>query len=135
MRAAVSAACARNWCGWSADTAESDHVRAALDHLADRVRRQVEVVRVVGVEAGRDVLPVVGERGPQLLLGGDHHGRLVRDEVEEGAEPVHRQHLGDVGPLLGLLLRGQLGELAVLGPELGGGRDLDALARRPASAA
>ncbi len=85
---------------------------------------------VVGVEAGRDVLPVVGERGPQLLLGCDHDRRLAGHQVEEGAELVHGQHLRDVGALLGLLLGRQLGKLAVLGPELRGRCDLDALRLR-----
>ncbi len=108
-------------------------VRPPLDHLADLVRREVQVVRVVGVEAGRDVLPVVGERGSQLLLGRDHDGRLVRHEVQEGAKAVDGQHLRDVGPLLGLLLGRHLRELPVLRAELRGRRDLDALRVRERS--
>ena len=46
-------------------------------------------------------------------------------QVEEGLEAVDRQQLGDVGAVLGVLERGDLGQLAVLGRELGGGRDLD----------
>ena len=48
-----------------------------------------------------------------------------RDQLEQLAEAVDRQQLGDVGPLL--LDRGDLGQLAVLGRELGGGRDLDVI--------
>ena len=43
----------------------------------------------------------------------------------KAAEAVDRQQLGDVGALLGVLERGDLGQLAVLGRELGRGRDLD----------
>ena len=52
-------------------------------------------------------------------------GGVVRREVEEGVEVLDRQQLGDVRAVLGLLERGDLGQLAVLGRQLGGGRDLD----------
>ena len=93
----------------------------------------VEVVRVLVVEAGRDVLPEVAQRGRQLLLGGDGHDRVVGHEVEQLEEAVHRQHVGHVGAFLGLGAGGDLGELAVLGAELGRRGDLHALAP-PASA-
>ena len=48
-------------------------------------------------------------------------------EVEQLAEVADRQQLGDVGALVGVLQRGDLGQLAVLGRQLGGGRDLDDL--------
>ena len=84
-------------------------------------------MRVVGVEAGGDVLPVVCERRPQLLLGGHQHGGVLAHQLEEGAEVVHGQHLCDVGPLC-IRLRGRhLGELPVPGVELGRGCDLHTL--------
>ena len=52
---------------------------------------------------------------------------VVRHEVEQLAEVVDRQQLGDVRALVGALERGDLRQLAVLGGELGGGRDLDGL--------
>ncbi len=70
-------------------------------------------------------MPVVGEPGAKLLGGRDHHRRLVRNQVEERAEPVDGQDLGDVGAFGRVLARSDLGQLAVLGAELGGGRDLD----------
>ena len=48
-------------------------------------------------------------------------------QVEEGLEAVDGQQLGDVGAVLGVLERGDLRQLAVLGRELGRGRDLDRL--------
>ena len=102
------------------------HVRARVERGADLLGRDVEVVRVGVVEGRADVLPVVGERGADLLLGGEQHGG-VRREVEERGEALDRQQLGDVGPVLLGLQRGHLGQLAVLGGELGGGRDLDLL--------
>jgi hypothetical protein len=84
------------------------------------------VVGVVVVEGRADVLPVVGERRGDILLGGDEDGRVGR-QVEEGLESIDRQQLGDVRAVLGVLERGDLGQLAMLGRELGGGRDLDRL--------
>ena len=49
-------------------------------------------------------------------------------------EAVDRQQLGDVRAILGVLERRDLGQLAVLGRELGGGRDLDRVGARRASA-
>ncbi len=46
-------------------------------------------------------------------------------EVEQLAEVADGQQLGDVRALVGVLQRRDLGQLAVLGRELGGGRDLD----------
>ena len=59
----------------------------------------------------------------------------VGDEVEHRVEVADGQQLGDVRALVGVLQRGDLGQLAVLGGELGGGRDLDLARRRRASAA
>ena len=100
----------------------------------DRLGLDVEVVGVGVVEGGADVLPVVGQRGLDLLLGGDDDLGVARGEVEEGVEAVDGQQLGDVGAVLGVLERGDLRQLAVLGGQLGGGRDLDARRARPASA-
>jgi hypothetical protein len=98
--------------------------RAGVDRGADDVRADVERVRVGVVEGGRHVLPVVAQRGREVLLGGDEHVG-VRGEVEERMEPVDRQQLGHVGTLVGVVAGGDLRELAVLGGQLGRGRDLD----------
>ncbi len=93
----------------------------------DRVGRDVEVVRVGVVEGGADVVPVVAQRGLEVLVGGDHDVGVLGQQGEQLAEAVDRQQLGDVGAALLVLERGDLRQLAVLGGELGGGRDLDAL--------
>ncbi len=61
------------------------------------------------------------------------HGGVRRSDVEQRVEAVGRQQLGDVGALVGVGQRRDLGGLAMLGRELGGGRDLDRLelAQRP----
>ena len=85
---------------------------------------------VVGVHRRGRVLPVVAQGGLDLLGGGEDDGGVLGDQVERGAEVVQRQQLGQVGRLLALLgglHRRQLGELAVLGVELGGRRQLDPL--------
>src|SRR4051794_24826788 len=79
------------------DRAEAD-ARSSVERLRDRVRADVEVVGVLVVEGGADVLPVVGERRADLLVGGDDQRGVVRGEVEERLEAVDRQQLGDVGP-------------------------------------
>ena len=68
---------------------------------------------------------MVAQGGLDVLVGGHDHLRALRHEVEQLAEVADRQQLGDVGALVGVLERGDLRELAVLGRELGGGRDLD----------
>ena len=37
--------------------------------------------------------------GVDLLLGCDHHLGLIADEVQQRAEALDREQLGDVGPL------------------------------------
>ena len=86
------------------------------------------------MEGGADVVPVVAQRRLEVLVGGDHDVGVLGQQVEQLAEAVDGQQLGDVGAALGVLERGDLGQLAVLGGELGGGRDLDPLAPRRASA-
>ena len=108
------------------DRAEAD-LGSFAEGLRDLVGLDVEVVGVLVVEGGADVLPVVGQGGADLLVGGDDERRVLRGEVEERLEAVDGQQLGDVGPVVGVLERGDLGEFAVLGGELGGGGDLDAL--------
>ena len=61
------------------------------------------------------------------VLVGDHHVGVVGEEVEQLAEAVDRQQLGDVGTAVGVLERGDLGQLAVLFGELGRRRDLNPL--------
>ena len=68
------------------------------------------------------------ERRLELLLGGEHDRGLLGNQLEERAEAVDRQDVRDVRPLVALLGRRQLGELAVLGVELRGGSDLHASA-------
>ena len=58
---------------------------------------------------------------------GEHDRGVVGNQLHDGAEALDRQDVGDVRPLVALLGRRQLGELAVLGVELGGGGDLDSL--------
>ena len=91
------------------------------------LRLDVEVVRVGVVEGGADVVPVVAQRRLDVLVGGDHDVGVLGQQAEQVAEAVDGQQLGDVGAALLVLERGDLRELAVLGGELGGGRDLDAL--------
>ena len=95
--------------------------RAPADGGADRVRVHVEMTGVVVVERGADVLPVVAQRRLDLLLGGDEDVG-VGGEVQERAEAVDGEQLGDVGALV--LQRGDLGDLAMLGGELGRRGDL-----------
>ena len=85
------------------------------------------MVGVGVVEGGADVVPVVAQGRLDVLVGGDHHVGVVGEQVEQLAEAVDRQQLGDVGAAVGVLERGDLGQLAVLGGELGGRRDLDPL--------
>jgi hypothetical protein len=77
-------------------------VRARVERGADLLGRDVEVVRVGVVECRADVLPVVGERRRDLLLGGDQDGGVGR-KVEERTEALDGQQLGDVrkGVLVG----------------------------------
>ena len=92
----------------------------------DRVGRHVQVVGLGVVESGGDVLPVVGERRRDLLLGGDQHlGASSPTNSRNGLEVLDREQLGDVGAVLGVLERGDLRELAMFLGELGGRRDLD----------
>ena len=111
-------------------------VLAGAAHGEDRAggeRRRdldVEVAGVVGVHRRGRVLPVVAQRRLDLLGGGEDHRRLLGHEVERGAEVLQRQNLGGARrllPFFGRLHRRQLGQLAVLGVELGGGRQLDPL--------
>ncbi len=103
------------------------------ERRALRQRRRdvdVEVPRVVGVHRRRRVLPVVAQSRLDLLGGGENDRGGGRHQLERGAEAVERQQLGQVGDrlvLLGRLHRRQLGQLAVLGVELGRRRQLDPL--------
>ena len=68
---------------------------------------------------------MVSERRLDVLLGGDDQLRALGQQLQQLAEVLDGQQLGDVGPVL---VGGRdLGQLAVLGRELGGGRDLDEL--------
>ena len=85
------------------------------------------MVRVLVVEGGGDVLPMVVERRRDVLLARDDQGRVRRSELEEGMEAVDRQELGDVGTVLRVLEGGDLRQLAVLLGELGRRGHLDLL--------
>ena len=106
---------------------------ADREHGAGGERRgdvDVEVARVLGVHRRGRVLPVVAQGGLDLLDGGEDHGRLRGDEVERRSEVLQRQRVGGARrllPLLGRLHRRQLSHFAVLGVELGRGRELDPL--------
>ena len=69
---------------------------------------------------------MVAQRRLDVLVGGDDDLRALGDQVEQRAEVLDRQQLGDVRAVLVASAR-DLGQLAVLGRELGGGRDLDAV--------
>ena len=96
--------------------------------------RDVQVVGVLVVEGRGHVLPVVGERRRDLLVAGDQHGRVRADQLQERVEVLDREQLGDVRPLRRVLQRRDLGQLAVLGGQLGRRRHLDQPRRRRASA-
>ena len=102
-------------------------MRARVQPLADGVGSDVEVMRVVVVEGSGHVLPQVVQRGIDVLLGRHQHAGRRRCEVEHRTEAVDGQQLGHVRALVGVLERGDLGQLAVLGGELRRRSDLDRL--------
>ena len=83
-------------------------------------------------EGGGDVGEVVGERGCELLLRGDDHLRVRLEQVEQRAEALDGQQIGDVrssaAAIAAVVPAGEFGEHdrieAMLGGELGGRRDL-----------
>ncbi len=99
------------------------------------------MVGVLVGERGAHVAPVIPERRRDLLLGGDdelsaHLPNACADQVEQRAEALDGQQLGDVrAPFGGLAIgraegaggRRDLGELAVLRRQLGSRGDLDLL--------
>jgi hypothetical protein len=97
---------------------------ARFDRGRDAVRVDVEVVRVGVVEGGAHVGPVVAQRRLGVLFGREHELGLGGQEVEQLAEAVDGQQLGDVGTLVGALVRGHLRQLAMLRGELRRRRDL-----------
>ena len=107
--------------------ARQPELGALVECAVERLWLHVELVRVLVVEARGHVLPVVAQRGRQLLLGGDRHESVVRHEVEQLAEAVHGQHVGHVGAVVLVAGRRDLRQLAVLGRELGGRGDLHPL--------
>ena len=126
-RAAVSAACAWKATGCSRRTLVRAQLGAAGERGLDLGGLDVEVVGVGVVEGGGDVLPEVGERRSDLLLGREHRDGGVGHEVQEGPEVADRQELRDVRPALRALHGRQLRELARRCVELGGRGDLDGL--------
>ena len=70
---------------------------------------------------------MVGERRGDLVDRALHDRRALGNQVEERLEAINRKDLGDVRSLAGVLVERQLGELAMLGGELGGRRQLDDL--------
>ena len=86
----------------------------------------VEALGVLGVDRGRHVLPVVVERPLDLRGVGDDDRGLGGNQVEDGAEALQRQQLGDVRTLP--VLHRDLGQLAVLQRQLRGRRELDPVA-------
>ena len=111
---------------------ESRSARARVEGGGQTLGRHVEVMGVGVVEARGHVVPEVAQRGRQLLLGRHHHEAVGGYQVQELTEAVDRQQLGDVGPLALLADRRDLGQLTVLGAQLGGRLDchpLDLLQR------
>ena len=60
------------------------------------------MVGVLVAERRADVAPVVAQRRRELLLGGDHQLGVLADQVEQRAEALDRQQLGDVRALAAL---------------------------------
>ena len=108
------------------DARESDR-DPRLQRRQDRIGADVERTGVLVGQRGGDVLPVVDERGSDVLLGGDQHVGVGAGHFQPGVKAVHGEQIGDVGAVRGVLERGDLGQLAMLGRELGGGRHLDHL--------
>jgi hypothetical protein len=107
--------------------ARQPQLGALVKSAVECLRLHVELVSVLVVEARGDVLPVVAQRGGQLLLCRDRHEGVVRHEVEQLAETVHGQDVGHVGAVVLVTGRRYLRQLAVLGGQLGGRRYLHAL--------
>ena len=91
-------------------------LRPQLDLLAARQRREpdprargerrpdalgvdVQVVGVLVAERRAHVAPVVAQRRLELLLGGNHQLGALADQVQQRAEALDREQLGDVRPL------------------------------------
>ena len=70
------------------------------------------------VHRGCHVLPVIPQGRRNLLCRGEHNRRRVTDQIERGAERVHRQDLRHARALT-LLLGSYLRQLAVLECQLG----------------
>ena len=121
----MSAVCARSSISWPLEIDDSQIRARVAQRRFDLLGGDVEVVRVLVRERRADVAPVVAERRRELLLGGDEQLRVGAEQVEQRAEAIDRQQLGDVRAVRLLLQGGDLRELAVLGRELGRGRDLD----------
>ena len=121
----MSAVCARSSISWPLEIDDSQIRARACKRRFDLLGAHVEVVGVLVFERRADVGPVVAERRRELLLGGDQQLRVGAEQVEQRAEAIDRQQLGDVRPVRLLLQGGDLRQLAVLGGELGRGRDLD----------
>ena len=108
---------------------------ARLERRHDRGRRDVEVVRVGVVEGG-----AVTSSQWSRSDGSTSSSAAITTSVCSGkrSSSSRKRSTGSSsatsGRLVGVLERGDLGQLAVLGGELGGGRDLDPLRPRPASA-
>ena len=125
-RAAVSADWARSSRGWSCRCWTAGAPRLA-ERGVELLRLDIEAVGVLVVKVRGDVLPVVAQRGGELLLRGNRDQGAVRHQLEQLAEAVDRQHVRHVGTLRRLGRGGDLGELAVLGGELRRRGDLDPL--------
>ncbi|CAB4926681.1 unannotated protein [freshwater metagenome] len=108
--------------------AHDPQLGATVELLHDRLGPHVQVPGVLVVEGGADVVPLVPQRGLDLLVGDDDHRGVLRHQVEERAEAVDGQEARDVGALLALLRRLQgVGDLVapVLRGELGGRGHVD----------
>ncbi len=87
----------------------------------------VETARVGVVKGGGDVVPVVAERGLDLVGLGNGYRRFLGNQVQDCSEALKRQEVGKVRALLGLVLDDEVGQLTMLPSKLGRGRKLHPL--------
>ncbi len=110
--------------------------RPRRERVLDALRAHIQVMGIIVSECGAHVAPVIAQHRCELLLGGHHDLCLGADQIKQRAESLDGQQVGDVRPAgrvltvtgpEGATRRRDLGQLAVLGGELGCRRDLHLL--------